>query len=199
MRWNATAAALAALCLLSSNQSGAAGVKHSVDNLDARVTTMETAVEAALRELQELLELIEQATPGRLCAATCVGENMAQLSFTTADGDCDSQVNYSCQPYRCFEPLGTCLTQCVSDAECAASHRCKSGQCLLRPAYCSDDPNNLTPGPGRYVVTSDRRVINCLPFVCGEFGCLERCTSKLDCYDGYVCGAEGDCLPPISP
>ena len=97
---------------------------------------------------------------------------MAQLSFTTAEGACEPRVNHSCQPYRCSDATGTCFTECVTDSQCAPTHVCKSGRCLLQPAYCSDDPNDLTPGPGRYVVTSDRRAINCFPFVCGGFGCL---------------------------
>jgi hypothetical protein len=198
MRRSATRFMLGLLMLLLSGPVPAE-VKDRIDELDSRVTSVETSLQAALREMQELLNLIKAATPGRVCDMACVGEEAAQFSVTTSGGECTPKITYPCHPYRCFAPFGTCLTECVSDNDCAATHRCKDGQCLLRPAYCSDDPNNLTPGDGRYVVTSDRRVINCLPYVCGEFGCKERCSSKLDCYDGYVCGADGDCLPPIGP
>ena len=114
----------------------------------------------------------------------CIGTEAAKFGATT----------FSCSPYQCRN--GTCLTSCNSDQDCAASHVCRSNHCLLRPSYCSDDPNTGKPGDGRYVVTSDRQFINCLPYVCSQGYCRHGCSSTADCYTGWVCSADGKCEAP---
>ncbi len=164
-----------------------------------------------------LLLPCQGAQKGLLCDRSCQGTEAAQLSFCNGVGSCVPQVTYSCVPYQCRDR--TCLASCVSDADCANGHACVNGgcvflpgscvsdadcqaantcvnnQCVYRQPYCSDDPNTLTPGPGRYVVTSDLQTINCYPYVCAEppAHCLCRCTSGVDCYGGYRCTSDGLC------
>ena len=130
---------------------------------------------------------------GRLCANSCTGTQAARMSFCDGKGACKQTIAYPCSPYTCRD--GTCLVSCSSDQDCATSHVCRGGQCLLRPAYCSDDPNTGAPGPGRYVVTSDRGFINCYPYKCRETFCLQTCGSTVDCYTGFKCSADGTCVP----
>jgi len=130
---------------------------------------------------------------GALCQSECKGTE--GLALSTCDGAaCELFVTVPCGPYQCRD--GSCLLSCSSDGDCAASHVCRSGACLLRPGYCSDDANTLAPGSGRYVVTSDRRAINCLPYRCVDGMCPNGCTSTADCYGGHVCDASGHCVVP---
>lgn len=82
------AAAAVGLCLMSVRPT-TAGTKQRVDQLEAQVGNLQTGVEASLQELRELLETIKKATPGRVCATSCIGAaDTMQLSLTDDDGDC---------------------------------------------------------------------------------------------------------------
>ena len=133
------------------------------------------------------------APKGVLCANLCAGEEGARINVCDGHGVCKPVLTFSCAPYQCRD--GSCLLSCNSDDECATGHVCRSGDCLLKSSYCSDDPNELKEGYGRYVVKSDRGTINCYPYMCDHGACLQRCRSTADCYEGNACDAEGRCKP----
>jgi len=183
--------------IASEEPSGAERIfRLSVDGAEKVAAADKTAPQAPGSQVGPMLRVAppcQGAPKGLLCHHSCTGAEGAQLSFCDGQGGCKPAINYSCAPYQCRD--GTCLLSCTADQHCATSHVCRSGQCLLRPSYCSDNPSTGAPGNGRYVVTSDRRFINCYPYMCREGDCLERCGSAADCYSGFHCNSAGVCGP----
>ena len=132
--------------------------------------------------------LCGESPKGTLCRSVCNGTQALDLMTCGGPGICKLFVTLPCSPYQCRD--GTCLASCSSDDDCAASHVCRNGLCLLRAVYCADGPRS------GILVTSDQRRYDCTPYACYEGGCLARCGSTADCANGFFCNAGGQCAPP---
>jgi hypothetical protein len=116
---------------------------------------------------------------GLECAATsCVSDTVqGNASVCSASGDCIGQGTSTCFPYRC--DAGSCISTCVSHADCADPAKCVDGACTIN--------NKLSLGQGCGAST-DCASGRCVDGVCCDAACDGACESCLFANTGAPSG-----------
>lgn len=161
------------------------------------------------------------------CAFVEAGENKECLSICdvnsitkyTCDGNggCKQNSKGDCeQGLVCSEDKLSCKESCSKNDDCAGGTICINGKCLLeclKPEDCKHgyNCNIITKKCVQSPVCTDESHYldeNGAPMACRTnhrcdiqsslpAQCMKECTTSADCFSPNICGANGECRPPL--
>ncbi|MFO0611156.1 MAG: Dickkopf N-terminal cysteine-rich domain-containing protein [Polyangiaceae bacterium] len=129
-------------------------------------------------------------------AGTCVTTAESCGPFICSGGGCGTSCNgdETCAAGAwCRAADTTCVPVKADGSACARDGECASGACLA--SRCATTNACL----GSQFVDASGALIECAPFACTPLGCLDACSSVLQCSEPFVCDAEGACVVPQAP
>lgn len=160
---------------------------------------------AGVRSLDGVPVFVEPAALGVSCELSATCASSACVDGVCCENSCDD---------RCEQCDATGLCVAVPSGEpeegCASDDSCQTGTCdgnrncgveqdgtsCDGPGACLSGACVATTCDGDHTIQSASGSVDCGAYRCSleSNACLERCDSLLDCTDGFVCGAAGDCV-----
>ncbi|MCS6900926.1 MAG: kelch repeat-containing protein [Myxococcales bacterium] len=128
---------------------------------------------------------------------TCPGNLVCDASGSKCKSGCDGDSDCA-DGFACNTKERTCSTRCEDKRDCKPGFNCnKVTERCVQVATCIDERNLLTKQGEPKSCRDGHRCRDDLEG--GAEACLEPCRSSLDCLDGLVCSASGNCrLPPVA-